>query len=166
MRYTTLIDISQARQLYSNHNVRLVYLHMVLKAGYHDNDKDIVVTSVRRLADEVGITVSATRHALKQLAKWQMIRPGKGAYSVRKWCPEQPITTRAKTAKQQQQQERDAAAAAERRSLAKQQRDDKRYFEDLKAKGLTSLDAYKLKLKEAAAMGDEVAAERLKKLGG
>lgn len=166
MRYTTLIDISQAPQLYNNTNIRLVYLHLVLKAGYHDHDKDIVVTSIRRLASEVGITVSATRHALKALKKYTMISTGKGAISVRKWCPEQPITTRQKQRAQQLQQDKDASAAAERRALAKKQREDQAYFDNLKAQGKTSLDAYKDKLRERAAQGDTEAIERLKQLGG
>lgn len=166
MRYTTIIDISQARQLYANQNVRLIYLHMVLKAGYHDNDKDIVVTSIRRMADDVGISISATRHALKMLEKWKMIDKGKGFYSVRKWCLEQPITTRSKTAKQQQQQERDAAAVAERRAVDKKLREEKKYQESLKAQGKTGLQIYIENLRQRAAHGDEEAAQLLKKYGG
>lgn len=164
MRYTTLIDISQCAPLYRNTNVRLVYMHMALKAGYHDHDRDIISISVRRLAAEVGLTISATRHALKMLLRYKMIAQGKGCYSVRKWCEEQPITTRAKSTRQQQQAAQQDAAAKERRARAKEQREDRRYFENLKAQGLTSLDVYKAKLRERAEAGDAEAAERLKQL--
>lgn len=166
MRYTTVIDISLIPELYKNLNIRLVYLHLVLKAGYHDNDKDIVVTSLRRLANDAGLTVSATRHALRMLKRYQMVNIGKGAMAVRKWCPEQPISTRAKQAKQQQQMDRDQAAAAERRAMAKKHREDQRFAEELKANNKSSLDVYKDKLREDAAHGDAWAAERLKQLGG
>ena len=105
MRYTTLIDITQCEALYTNINIRLVYLHLVLKAGYHDHDKDIVNISIRRLAADVGISVSATRHAIKQLVKYKMVNQAKGALAVRKWCPEQPITTRQKLQQQKQKYE-------------------------------------------------------------
>ena len=69
MRYTTVIDISDYRHIYKSANCRLVYLHLVLKAGYHDDDRDIVDVSIRNLAMRVGISVSATRHALRMLEK-------------------------------------------------------------------------------------------------
>lgn len=163
MRYTTIIDISQAPALYRNLNVRLVYLHLALKAGYHDHDRDICVTSIRRLAADVGISVSATRHALKLLLRYKMIAQGTTAYSVRKWCEEQPISTRRKSQQLQAQQDQQQAAAKERKDLAKRQREDRKYFEDLKAQGLTSLDVYKAKLRERAAQGDAEAAELLKR---
>lgn len=165
MRYTTLIDITQCDALYTNTNIRLVYLHLVLKAGYHDHDKDIVNTSIRRLAADVGISVSATRHAIKQLAKYKMVNQAKGVFAVRKWCPEQPITTRQKLQQQKQQQDAAAAAAAERRAKAKLQREEEQRRAELKAQGKSSLDVYKDMLRQRAADGDAAAIDKLNQLG-
>lgn len=60
MRYTTIVDISEYASLYRNHNARLVYLHLALRSGYHDNDRDLIDVSVRRLADAVA-SLSARR---------------------------------------------------------------------------------------------------------
>lgn len=73
MRYTTIIDIRDFPEVYSNKNAVLLYLHLCLRAGYHAEDRDIVAISVRRLASEVGITYSAARHALAVLRKHQLV---------------------------------------------------------------------------------------------
>ena len=70
MRYTTIIDIRDFPELYRNQNLRLLYLHLVLKSGYHDDDRDQVHTSIRRLGYETGLTVSAVRHGLAMLKKF------------------------------------------------------------------------------------------------
>lgn len=92
MRYTTVIDISQCPDIYRNINARLLYLHMVLTCGYHDNDKDLVRKSVRQLSAETGITKSATENALRLLKKFDLVRKIRGRLYVRTWAPEQPIT--------------------------------------------------------------------------
>lgn len=96
MRYTTIIDLRELPVLYKNANIRLVYFHLVLKSGYHDNDRDQVNSSLRSLAWEIGITVSALRNALDRLEAAQMIKRTPQCIYVRKWLPEQPITPRAK----------------------------------------------------------------------
>lgn len=89
MRYTTIIDISEMSEVYRNLNTRAVYLHLVLKSGYHDDDRDKIRISIRRLAAESGLTVSAVRNALQQLEKASMIeRTSDGTTSVRKWILE------------------------------------------------------------------------------
>lgn len=65
-RYTTIIDISGA-SCYRSVSVRLLYLHLCLKAGYHKEDMDVVHSSLVQLAAGSGLTVSAVRHALSQL---------------------------------------------------------------------------------------------------
>lgn len=65
-RYTTIIDISGA-PCYRSVSVRLLYLHLCLKAGYHKENLDIVHSSLHQLASGAGLTVSAVRHALGQL---------------------------------------------------------------------------------------------------
>lgn len=122
MRYTTIIDISTSQVLYKSHNIRLVYLHLCLKAGYHDNDRDLVRISIRTLAAEVGLTVGAVRHALEQLQKYRMISRRGDLWMVAKWVNEQPITTRAKTARQQ-------AAISQQAALKKAREERERQLE-------------------------------------
>ena len=114
MRYTTIIDISEQRDLYRNVNVRLVYLHLVLKSGYHDHDRDQVKISYRSLAADSGLTVSAVRHAINVLIKWRMLIRKDDAWIVRKWCQEQPITTRAKSSKEAKKRAQEQAVIDER----------------------------------------------------
>lgn len=100
MRYTTIIDLSEFPALYRNKNVRLVYLHLALKSGYHDNDRDLIDISIRNLAWAVGLSVSATRHALHILELAKMIKRAGPLWHVRKFIIEQEITPRAKTARE------------------------------------------------------------------
>lgn len=83
--------------LYRNLNTRAVYLHLVLKSGYHDEDRDKSKLSIRRLAAETGLTVSAVRNAFQQLEKAAMIeRSSDGTTTVRKWILEPKPTARTK----------------------------------------------------------------------
>jgi len=111
MRYTTIIDLSEFPTVYRNKNVRLVYLHLVLRSGYHDNDRDLIDISIRNLAWSVGLSVSATRHALHILEQARMIKRSGPLWHVRKFIIEQEITPRAKT---QIESKRAAAAAVEK----------------------------------------------------
>lgn len=104
MRYTTVIDISEISEIYKNPTARLLYLHMSLKAGYHDADRDLVRLSIRRLSADVGVTVSATRHALRQLERAGLLTRDGDLWRVKKWVEEQQITTRAKTKREMQEQ--------------------------------------------------------------
>lgn len=104
MRYTTVIDITEISEVYKNATARLIYLHMSLKAGYHDADRDLVRLSIRRLSADVGVTVSATRHALHQLERAGLLTREGELWRVRKWVEEQQITTRAKTKREMQEQ--------------------------------------------------------------
>lgn len=94
MRYTTVIDITDFPQIYRNLNARLVYIHMALKAGYHDDDRDICRLSIRSLAADVGITVSATRNALLQLEKSGLISKSSDCWIVKKWVLQDTPTPR------------------------------------------------------------------------
>lgn len=96
MRYTTLIDISEIPTIYNNLNARLLYLHMALRSGYHDNDRDQLKCSLRRLADAAGLTLSATRHALGLLEREKLITRTDHAWQVKKWINETPPTPRSK----------------------------------------------------------------------
>ena len=99
MRYTTLIDISEDAEIYANHNARLIYLHMALRAGYHDDDRDELAISERQLAWETGVTYSAARNALTVLKRKQLVTRDGHKWKVKKWLePEAPPTRRSATA--------------------------------------------------------------------
>lgn len=98
MRYTTLIDITEQPQVYANHHARLLYLHMALRAGYRDEDRDLLAISIRRLAMDCGLSVSATRHALAVLAKAGLIARADKGWRVLKWMAAPPPTPRTQKA--------------------------------------------------------------------
>lgn len=116
MRYTTLIDISELPSIYCSVSVRLVYLHYVLKAGYHDHDRDNIPCSIRQCAADTGLTVSAVRCSLARLMRVGLVLRQDGFLKVVKYIPQQTITPRPKTARQAKQQtvtqERESQQAA------------------------------------------------------
>lgn len=154
MRYTTIIDISASRPLYRNHNVRLVYLHMCLRCGYHDNDRDMLRMSIRAIAADTGLTVSATRHALALLLRAKLIERNGDVWRVFKWLPEQQITTRPATKKQQQQQIAREIEQQQQREREAREIDDKKRREALEQSGKTSYMVYYESKLEAARNGD------------
>ena len=162
MRYTTVIDISDLPAVYRNQNVRLVYLHLCLKSGYHEDDRDICFLSLRRFAADVGLSISATRHALSVLQRAALIDKFGTAWRVRKFILATPIPPRARSQKKQkeiearayeeaQQKEREAREAAERQRLREEQR----------RTGKSSLERYLDTLRPLAAAGDIEAANSL-----
>lgn len=96
MRYTTVIDISEMPDIYRNKNAVLLYVHMCLKCGYHDEDRDVLEISIRNLAIRSGLSVSATRHALLKLEASKLIARQDGRWYVRKWVPTVDISPRPK----------------------------------------------------------------------
>lgn len=110
MRYTTVIDISEIPVVYRSINARLLYLHMALKAGYHDDDRDLLDASIRQLARDTGLTVSATRCALSNLLASKLIERQGVRWKVTKWLIQDIPGPRPKTAKQQRDQQREDAA--------------------------------------------------------
>lgn len=115
MRYTTVIDISQSPDLYRSQSVRLVYIHMCLTCGYHDDDKGLVRQSLRQMADGAGVTLSALRHALRQLEKYQLVKRYRGKLYVRTWVEERPITTPSKRARKAKAEQAEQTRADEHR---------------------------------------------------
>lgn len=154
MRYTPIIDISEQPILYKNLNIRLVYLHMVLKSGYHNYDRDIYNISIRNLANEVGISVSAVRHALDMLQKAKMIVRKDGVYYVRKWVVQQDITPRARTERQQKaQQEAQERIEDEKKRKTEYKREEQRR-EELRRQGKTEYMLYYESMMQRAENGD------------
>lgn len=158
MRYTTVIDITEWPALYRSMNARLLYFHMVLKSGYHDHDRDILVSSIRQLAAGTGLTVSATRCALHLLEKYSMIKREGTSWHIRKWVIEAPITSRpksqraAKISEIHQEEERQRAARRAR------QREEEKKREQLRAAGKTSFMVYYEEQQRKAIDGDHDAA--------
>lgn len=131
MRYTTIIDVSQTPALYHSDSVRLLYLHLCLRCGYHDDDKGLVRQSIRVMAADTGLTISAVRHAMKVLEKWSLLKRHRGKLYVRNWCEEQPITTPAKRArKSKQQQQLETAAAIQRENQERRDQERREYLEN------------------------------------
>lgn len=104
MRYTTIIDIREF-PLYKNPACRTLYLHMVLASGYHETDMDQVAISIRGLASQTGLTISATRHALAVLVKAGLVRRQSGQLYVAKYILKEGIPKRARSKKEQQLQQ-------------------------------------------------------------
>ena len=156
MRYTTVIDISKLHSVYRNHNVRLLYLHLCLKAGYHDDDRDIVDMSLRRLASDCGLTLSATRHALKVLSDAQLVKNQEGIILVKKWSMEPSITPRKE---ERSKQNRDQI----RKNQERENQERERLEAIQKEEARNGLQVYLQRLEARAAEGDIEAIETLKR---
>lgn len=94
MRYTTIIDLREWPQAYRNTNIRLVYYHLAMVAGYHDYNRDVTEISIRSLSADTGVTISAVRHALRILEGLQLIKRKDGKTFVRKWLAEKKPSPR------------------------------------------------------------------------
>lgn len=152
MRYTTLIDISELPSVYRNVNARLLYVHMALKAGYHDDDRDVLETSIRILAAQTGLTISAVRHALHVLEGVQLIRKEGSAWIVKKWLPMQTTSPRPKATQKQLDAAQDEAKIRARQERKEELERLRR--EEVKATGKTEFMLYYEGLQEKAQLGD------------
>lgn len=152
MRYTTLIDISELPSVYRNINARLLYLHMSLRAGYHDDDRDVLETSIRILAAQTGLTISAVRHALRVLEGVQLIRKEGSAWIIKKWLPMQTTSPRPKATQKQLDAAQDEAKLRARQERKEELERLRR--EEVKATGKTEFMLYYEGLQEKAQLGD------------
>lgn len=154
MRYTTIIDLTEFPALYRSPGVRLVYLHLVLKSGYHDDDRDLTNLSIRSIARETGLTIAAARHALAQLEKFELIRRTGSLWQVKKFVIERTITRRAQTKQQERKQAADQIREQEQAKRAKQQAAYDKMRAELEAQGKTSYMVYYEQQEELARRGD------------
>lgn len=123
MRYTTIIDV-RLEPWYKNPNTRLLYLHMVLSAGYEAQNLDFCRCSLRTLAADVRLSFAAVRHGIAVLEAASMVKRGDGGWYVRKFLQEtvyrQRKTTRKTFTDQRAQSyrvnERDEAIARQRQA--------------------------------------------------
>lgn len=154
MRYTTVIDISEQSAVYKNVNCRLVYLHLVLKSGYHDTDRDMIDISLRNLAWQVGITVSATRHALAILQRYQLLTRQGNMWIVKKWTVQDTITARPKSQKQQRLQDDEEARRKQREREERKEAAARQEREQLRASGKTPFMVWYEQQQQLADQGD------------
>lgn len=152
MRYTTIIDISEVPSVYRNNNARLLYIHMALKAGYHDDDRDVLETSIRILAAQTGLTISAVRHALHVLEGARLIKREGSAWIVKKWLPMQTTSPRPKATQKQLDAAQDEAKLRARQERKEELERLRR--EEVKATGKTEFMLYYEGLQEKAQLGD------------
>lgn len=94
MRYTTIIDVTEIPDIWRNPNVTRLYFYMAMRCGYHDDDRDQLRISIRNLAYAAGLTLSACRHALKVLQKFELVSPMEDHYQVKKFLLETKPTSR------------------------------------------------------------------------
>lgn len=152
MRYTTIIDISEVPSVYRNNNARLLYIHMALKAGYHDDDRDVLETSIRILAAQTGLTISAVRHALHVLEAVQLIKREGSAWIIKKWLPMQTTSPRPKVSQKQLDAAQDEAKLRARQERKEELERLRR--EEVKAAGKTEFMIYFEGLEGKARLGD------------
>lgn len=155
MRYTTIIDMTELATLYRNQNARLVYMHLVLKSGYHDHDRDLYDCSIRRLAMDIGLSLGAVRHALKLLEKHKLIERQSNLWYVRKFVASQAITPRAKTERQQKRIEQLAEARRQQEQRELQLEVERQQRERNWSQGKTNYMIYYEQQLKLAAAGDE-----------
>lgn len=157
MRYTTVIDLTEFRQLYRNKNAVLVYLHLALRSGWHDHDRDIVETSVRNLAYDTGLSVAAVRHALKILEDAKLLSHVGSVWTVTKWVMTEDPTKRPKNARDAKQIE---IAAERQRAEEKREREaeiERTRRAQLQAEGKSSFMVWYEAQQKLAEAGDEEA---------
>lgn len=163
MRYTTIIDLTTLPQVYRNTNCRLLYYHMACKAGYHDNDRDLCMQSIRTLAADTGLTVAAVRHALAVLTKHGLLARQGQFWVVKKWVMEQPISKRARTATEQKATTAAHEREAAQRQMEKEMEQNRRKREAAERTGKTPYMLYYEDQVRKAAAGDAEAAEIVRK---
>lgn len=139
MRYTTIIDVTECPQIYSCMSARLIYLHLVLKAGWGQRNLDYCACSIRSLQGDLHMTFAAVRHGLAVLEKYGMIRRGPGGCYVRKYCsPTQPgarkPTRRQQAAEEQRQREQEMLEAARREREIQSAKTEARLEEERKSR--------------------------------
>lgn len=163
MRYTTIIDISEFPLIYKNVNARLLYLHLCLKAGYHDDDRDVCEISIRRMAIETSLTLSAVRHALKVLEKAKLIERFGPSWKIKKFVLLKEITPRVKSEKKRQELEVKAEEEARRAEEKRRDDENRARVKELRKQGKSPFMAYVEGLKAKAEQGDMEALELFRK---
>lgn len=161
MRYTTIIDIREFPPIYRNHNAKLVYLHLVLVSGYHDEDRDQTTISIRQIGYDTGLTLSAVRHAIKVLTAAGLISRNGITWHIRKFVLEKPISPRIRSEKKRQLAENLERERIIREENETREKEEKRRVIEAKKAGKNPLFEMVKDLMRKAAEGDQEAAESL-----
>ena len=156
MRYTTIIDIREFPQIYRNDNAKLVYLHLVLISGYHDEDRDQTKISIRQISYDTGLTISAVRHSLKVLISLGLLSRSGITWTVKKFVLDKSISPRIKSEKK-----RTAAENLERERQIKEEqerreKEEKKRYQELRKRSDPLRDSV-LELMKKADDGDQEA---------
>lgn len=163
MRYTTIIDITEYPDIYRNPNARFIYLHMVLKSGYHDDDRDQYRQSIRRIGYDLGMTLSAVRHSLKVLQKAGLIVHENGCFYVKKFVLEKTITPRVRSEKKKKEAENRERERQIQEEQTQREREESRRYREARKAGKNPLLEFVKTLMEKAENGDKEAIESLRK---
>lgn len=160
MRYTTIIDIREFPQIYRNDHVKLVYLHLVLISGYHDEDRDQTTISIRQICYNTGLSLSAVRHSLKVLISAGLLSRSGITWTVKKFILDKPISPRIKSEKR-----RTAAENLERERQIKEdqerrEKEEKKRYQELRKHSDPLRDSV-LELMKKADNGDQEARNTL-----
>lgn len=94
MRYTTVIDVTEIADIWRNPNISRLYFYMAMKCGFHDNDRDLIKISLRVLAGQTGLTLSACRHAVKVLQAHGLLTIENEKFRVTKFILDKKPTSR------------------------------------------------------------------------
>lgn len=156
MRYTTIIDIREFPQIYRNDHVKLVYLHLVLISGYHDEDRDQTPISIRQICYDTGLSFSAVRHSLKVLISAGLLSRSGINWTVKKFVLDKSISPRIKSEKK-----RTAAENLERERQIKEEqerreKEEKKRYQELRKRSDPLRDSV-LELMKKADEGDQEA---------
>ena len=163
MRYTTIIDIREFPQIYRNDHAKIVYLHLALISGYHDEDRDQTPISIRQICYDTGLSLSAVRHSLKVLISAGLLTRSGITWTVKKFVLDKPISPRIRSEKK-----RSAAENLERERIIKEEQnkreieEKRKYQEEIKA-GKNPLKEMVKELMKRAQNGDVEAAENMKR---
>lgn len=149
--------------LYRNPNVRLVYLHLCLRSGYHDSDRDLLKIPIRRLAEDVGITFSAARNAISMLMQYGLLSYDSGVFNVKKFIVSDIVTRRSSTRKQEKVKA--IREQEQRQQIAREieYEDNARRIDELHRIGKTPFMVYYESLQAKAAHGDADAIAALRR---
>lgn len=132
MRYTTIIDIREFPQIYRNNHAKLVYLHLVLISGYHDEDRDQTPISIRQICYDTGLSLSAVRHSLKVLISAGLLSRSGITWTVKKFVLEKQISPRIRSEKKRTAAENFERERQIKEEQERREKEEKRRYQELR----------------------------------
>lgn len=124
MRYTTIIDIRDIPPVWTSRSARQLYVYMCLACGFEDYNRDILTKSIRGLAYDSGLTVSATRYALGILTRCRLVKKTVAGYKVTKWFETPTISPRAGGRRRQTAEDKRQAEILRERDIRQRELED------------------------------------------